>query len=164
MFDSIHHITYLVWDLASVESYFQDHFDLQPIRKEDVGPGRSASISYQIGPTLLRFSEPAHTATMEYEQLRRSGGPVISHIGLGVANLADRSRGLKEAGVDFTQSKVMVSPHGGYKLIDIAAESSCGMRTQNERFALSEMSPDSHLGIRLQLCEDIVGAGTPSNA
>ena len=148
MFQSVHHITYLVWDVDSVGSYFHKIFGLEPLHR------RKGMIGYQIGPTLLRFSEPGHTASMEYEHLRRFGGPVVSHIGLKVENLAKRSQELKEAGADFTQSEITVSPHGGYQLIDIAAEGSCGMRVQNEHFALDNIFPDSRIGIRLQLCED----------
>jgi catechol 2,3-dioxygenase-like lactoylglutathione lyase family enzyme len=155
MLQSIHHITYLVWDLDSVEDYFRQHFGLEPTHSENVGRGKARSSSYQIGPTLLRFSQPGRPASMEYEYLRRFGGPVVSHIGLTVDNLAKRSQELKESGVDFTQPEITVSPHGGYELIDIAPEGSCGKRSQNELFSLNHMFPDSELGIRLQLCQSI---------
>ena len=153
MFQGVHHITYLVWDLDSVEAYFSKHFGLEPIQRENKGPGRN--IAFQVGPTVLRFTQPTRTASgMEYELLRRFGGPVISHIGLVVASLDKTSQELRDGGVDFTQSEVTVSPHGGYELIDIASEGSCGMRSQNELFALNKMLPDSRVGIRLQLCEN----------
>jgi|ERR1700694_1226283 hypothetical protein len=162
MFKGVHHITYLVWDLPSVETYFKKHFGLDPIQRENMKPGKSSS--YQLGPTVLRFSQPERTASMEYELLRRFGGPVISHIGLAVDDLAKSSQELKEGGVDFTQSEITTSPHGGYDLIDIAAENSCGMRTQSELFALNKMFPDSMIGIRLQLCESTSKPDGHSNA
>jgi hypothetical protein len=92
---------------------------------------------------------------MDFEHVRRAGGPIITHIGLAVDNLDDRAKQMRKAGVDFTQVAVTPSPHGGYKVIDIAPEGSCGMRDQNDRWKLSKMFPESHFGIRLQLCEDI---------
>jgi hypothetical protein len=158
MFQGVHHITYLVWDLDSIEGYFREHFGLDPITREDVASGRSAS--YDVGETVLRFSQPGRTASVEYELLRRFGGPVVSHFGLVVRDLAKSVQELKAGGIDFTQPEVTVSPHGGYELIDIAPEGSCGMRIQNELFTLNKMFPDSRLGIRLQLCENTVqGSG-----
>src|ERR1700680_2992693 len=126
MFDSVHHVTYLVWDLDSVEAYFQKHFGLHPVHRKNTRPGKPGNISYQVGPTILRFSEPARAASLEFDQLRRYGGPVISHIGLAVANLAKRSEDLKESGGGFAQSGLTISPPGGDRGIDIGRDKSCG--------------------------------------
>jgi hypothetical protein len=156
MFKYIHHITHVVWDLDSVEAYFDNHFDMKPFEREDPLAPKPRTISYKIGPTVLRFSEPGHQHTMEYENLRRMGGPLVSHYGLAVDDIDDYAKELKKDGMDFTQDEPVVSPHGGeYKVIDIAPEGSCGMRAQNDRFVLNNPDPESYFGIRIQLCEDL---------
>lgn len=162
MLQGIHHITYLVWDLNSVEAYFRDHFGVDPDRREDSGPVRA--VEYEVGETILRFSQPGRTASIEYELLRRFGGPVISHIGLTVTDLETSVANLRTSGVDFTQSTITSSPHGGYDLIDIAPEESCGMRIQNQLAALNKTFPDARMGIRLQLCENVADAGGGTDA
>lgn len=154
VFKYVHHVTYVVWDLDSVEKYFREHFNLEPFSRETPPSPKPPTISYEIGPTVLRFEEPGHEHTMEFEHLRRFGGPVVSHIGLAVDDLGERAAALRQEGVDFTQPEVVPSPHGGYRLIDVAPEGSCGMRDQNDRWRLHKMYPETHFGIRLQLCED----------
>lgn len=164
MFSHVHHVTYLVWDLESVEKYFRTHFGVEPFNRETPASPKPATLSYHVGPTVLRFEEPGHEHTMEFEHLRRFGGPVISHIGLAVDALGERASQLRAEGVDFTQPEVVPSPHGGYKLIDVAPESSCGMRDQNDRWKVRKMFPETHFGIRLQLCEDAPNGEVKSNA
>jgi len=155
MFNYVHHVNHLVYDLPSVEAFFKKHFGLEPIAREEGVAPLPNTMSYQVGPTILRFVEPTHQHSKEFADLWKAGGPVISHIGLAVENIDKKAKELKEAGVDFTQPEPIVSPHGGYKVIDIAPEGSYGAKIRSGMWKLNKILPENHFGIRFQLCENI---------
>jgi hypothetical protein len=146
VFYGIQHITYLVWDLVGVREYFAEHFGLEPVDED------ATSFDLSIGTTRLRFVRPTHPATAEYDQLRRAGGPVVSHIGLAVDGLGEVVALLRAGGVGFAQSQPVQSPHDGRRVIDLDPTRSCGMNANAEFFGSHGAGADSAMGLRLQLC------------
>jgi catechol 2,3-dioxygenase-like lactoylglutathione lyase family enzyme len=154
VFRGIHHITYIVWDLTGVRAYFAEHFGLTPVADDERRPGSPARLDFTIGETVLRFVQPSHPASMEYEQIRRAGGPVVSHVGLAVTDLASGVARLRASGVVFAQDDPVRSPRGDYLVIDLDPLHSCGMHESVELFGSSGSGADAAHGIRLQLCAD----------
>jgi hypothetical protein len=148
-----------VWDLNGVRAYFAEHFGLTPAAEDERRPGTPARLDFVIGETVLRFVQPSHPASVEYEQIRRAGGPVVSHIGLAMTDLEFDVDRLRESGVVFAQDEPVVSPRGDYLVIDLDPVHSCGMHSAVELFGSSGSGADATAGIRLQLCADVNGTG-----
>jgi hypothetical protein len=150
MLDAVHHITYVVWDLNSVQSYFLRHFGLEPSATGERRPGIPGFCSYEVGSTTLYFTQPGHPASMEYQLLRRFGGPVISDIGLTLGGFNATVDKLRADGMRF-EGPPVVSEYG-WTEVDLDPEGSCGMRNADPLFALRSPLPEDRLGIRLKLC------------
>jgi catechol 2,3-dioxygenase-like lactoylglutathione lyase family enzyme len=146
MFQDVHHVSMYVTDLPGVERFLDKFFAIKPYKQEIPAPESVLPLAsfYAIGPTLLEFMQPRTRFSMQYDYLRRAGGPVISHVAWTVKDLNKVLPGLEAKGVSLWEKGQSggVSPHGGYLLQNVLAESINGIKFQFCQYLTAEEVKD----------------------
>jgi methylmalonyl-CoA/ethylmalonyl-CoA epimerase len=154
MLNDIHHVSIYGLDLAGVRSFLDKYFGITPIRLEgfDEGAGDAEESAaalikpkvaiFPVGPSMLEFMQPRARVGVHWDYIRRNGGkPTVSHICWKLEDISARikelvSRGAELAELVGTTGEAGVSPHGGYRVMNLFAE-------------------ESVRGVRFQLAEDL---------
>ena len=129
----IHHACYHVWGLDYLLDYMDKIFGVKPFKREDLLQQGSRGASFRFGRTIAQFEEPTKFGHPGADFALRFGnhsgfsGGGVSHIGWAVKDLDRKVADLKKAGVRFIQQEPLISPHGGYRLIDTEPELSGGL-------------------------------------
>lgn len=132
----VHHVCYEVWGLDYMVDYMRKVFGVEPFKREDVSSEGLRAASFQFGRTIAQFVERTRFDDPNADFALRFGnhpgfcGGGVSQVGWAVDNLDERVRELSGSGVRFVQAQPVVSPLGGYRLIDTAPELSGGLTFQ----------------------------------
>ena len=86
MLNKVHHVTYVVENIAEMSNYLEKSFGIKPISTDEF-PGQGfKSILFRIGETLVDFFEPLSEETTMARQLKATG-PGVMHVAWGVDNI-----------------------------------------------------------------------------
>ena len=128
MLNKVHHVTYVVENVADMASYLEANFSLKPIRADEFTERGFKSILYQIGDTLVDFFEPLRDDTPMAAQLRATG-PGVMHVAWGVDDIDQLFSDLQTRGNEMRGDAPSTSPFG-YKTASIETGSSHGVYFQ----------------------------------
>ncbi|NHN42516.1 hypothetical protein G9C85_12890 [Halorubellus sp. JP-L1] len=101
MFQRIHHVAFLVDDLAEATATFEDRFDLDPLaRHEMTGDFELEVVLFPVGESLVELITPTTERGWVYEHWREHGDGFF-HIAFEVDDIRERMTALRALGVDF---------------------------------------------------------------
>ena len=122
MFTGVHHVTYVVEDVAKVEEYMERVFGMkaevyeeQPALEEKLGFKMSF---YKVEDTILDFFQPIRGDTRIAEFLREKG-PGIIHVGWEVQDIGRVPQQLVDRGANPRIKDRPADSPQGYKTVSI---------------------------------------------
>lgn len=137
----VHHVCYHLWGVDYLVDYLAKILEVEPFKREDLPQIGLRGASFRFGHTIAQFEEPTtfdhSNADFALRFAPHSGlvGGGVSHVGWAVEDLDRTVAQLRREGLKFLQTQPVVSPHGGYRLIDA--------------------DPQMSGGLKFQLCEDV---------
>jgi methylmalonyl-CoA epimerase len=137
MFTKVHHVTYVVEDLAQMAEYLKQNFGMEPERREEQPTLGYRTMLYRVGETLVDFFEPLRDANGDplvprppatgFVRLLRESGPGIWHVAWGVNQIDDVFATLKQKGTRLLGEQVRRDSVFGYKIVSIDPMNSHGV-------------------------------------
>ena len=128
MLNKVHHVTYVVENIAEMSNYLEKSFGIKPISTDEFPDQGFKSILFRIGETLVDFFEPLSEETTMARQLKATG-PGVMHVAWGVDDIDQVFKSLQNSGNTMRGDAPAISPFG-YKTANIETESSLGIHFQ----------------------------------
>ena len=128
MLNKVHHVTYVVENIAEMSNYLEKSFGIKPISTDEFPDQGFKSILFRIGETLVDFFEPLSEETTMARQLKATG-PGVMHVAWGVDDIDQVFKSLQHRGTPRRGDGPAISPFG-YKTANIETESSLGIHFQ----------------------------------
>ena len=128
MLTKVHHVTYVVENIAEMANYLEKSFGIKPISTDEFPDQGFKSILFRIGETLVDFFEPLNEETTMARQLKATG-PGVMHVAWGVDDIDQVFKSLQNSGNTMRGDGPAISPFG-YKTANIETESSLGIHFQ----------------------------------
>ena len=122
MFKGIHHVTYVVEDLAATEAYMLNAFGME-VEKYQEQPELEERLGfkiafYTVGSTILDFFQPVREG-IPVDKFLKSNGPSVIHVGWEVKNIESIVKEFVAKGVDARQKDCAADSPQGYKTVSI---------------------------------------------
>ena len=139
MFKYVHHIEIVVRSREDLVAYMDRNFGMKPsaLREKDGGRGKEAR--YKVGPTLLRFIEPA-PGTKGANYLA-AHGPGIEHIAWAVDDVTEAGKQMKAMEINFRDESALRNEYG--------------IAPSKQGFTGINLDPKDTLGVFFQLSQDV---------
>ena len=128
MLNKVHHVTYVVENIAEMSNYLEKSFGIKPISTDEFPDQGFKSILFRIGETLVDFFEPLSEETTMARQLKATG-PGVMHVAWDVDDIDQVFKSLQNSGNAMRGDGPAISPFG-YKTANIETESSLGIHFQ----------------------------------
>ena len=128
MFTKVHHVSYVVWNVAQMADYMEKNFGMKPEKAYEATNLGFKSVMYRVGDTIMDFFEPTRDDS-EVAGLLKERGPGVYHVAWGVEGVDGVFEDLKGKGNEMRGDGPRVSPLG-YKNISIEPSSSHGIYFQ----------------------------------
>ena len=125
MFKYVHHICYAVKDRDELVEYMDKTFGMKPCELSEAAGGLGREAHYRVGPTLIRFKEPATDpgANPTPEFLEKHGpGPYL--VSWAVDDIVGIAKRLRAQGLTFRDEKGYRLNSEGYYVMSIGPEGS----------------------------------------
>lgn len=98
MFESVHHVAYVVRDMDDAVRTFGERFGLELVERREIGRETRLEMAvFRCGPTRIEVLRPIDHPQLE--SFLRDRGPGLHHVAYGVSDLPARRRELAEKGV-----------------------------------------------------------------
>ena len=97
MLNKVHHVTYVVENIAEMSNYLEKSFGIKPISTDEFPDQGFKSILFRIGETLVDFFEPLSEETTMARQLKATG-PGVMHVAWGVDDIDKVFKSLQNSG------------------------------------------------------------------
>ena len=129
MFNSVHHVHYVVHDRDAMVDYIEQNFGMTPDKLETHESVGMKDALYKVGETLIEISEPLNADSNIGQHLAQHG-PGVYHVAWGVDNIRDIAKDLADKGNKLRGEDGITHSPRGYLTINIAQENSHGLWLQ----------------------------------
>jgi methylmalonyl-CoA/ethylmalonyl-CoA epimerase len=126
MFKFVHHVHYVVSDRDAMVAYLDKNFGMKPERLEDHADRGLKEALYQVGPTLIEFTQPTDPNSGIGQHLAQYG-PGVYHVSWGVDNIRQVARDLMARGNKLRGQGGVTQSARGYHSINIELADSLGI-------------------------------------
>ncbi len=126
MFNSVHHIHYVVHDRDAMVDYIRQNFGTEPDDLNVIEERGMKDALYRAGETLIEITEPLDPESGIAKHLA-DHGPGVYHVAFGVDNVRQVSADLAAKGNRMRGEGGVTQSPRGYTTVNIDAESSLGL-------------------------------------
>ena len=126
MFEFVHHVAIVVFNIEEAIDLFQNTFRLKLLRRETLATSNMELAIFAAGATHVEVMQPIKPEGSLHAFLAKNG-PGIEHVSFAVHGLNDEAPDLLARGLRFAQGERAAVTSVGWKNLSVKAESAYGI-------------------------------------